>query len=119
MPDKLCSIIRVYVMFIVTNQLPFYPVNYVPHPGRRTWIYLAAHFESVEGAQGFIVGFIFVFGHDERHLGLLQPTQAPVTPQRLQRSRLPRRSSNFSSSGSKPEIYNCFLRAGSLSGFVR
>ncbi len=26
-----------------------------------TWIYSASHFASVEGAQGFIVGFIFAF----------------------------------------------------------
>ncbi len=49
------------------------PVDYVPHTGRCfavsykmktnvTWIYSASHFASVEGAQGFIVGFIFVFG---------------------------------------------------------
>ncbi len=72
MPDKLCSLIREYVMFIFTESLLFYPVDYVPHTGWRftvsyemktnvTWIYSAAHFASVEGAQGLIVGFIFVF----------------------------------------------------------
>ncbi len=60
-------------MFIFTNSLAFYPVDYVPHTGRRftvsyelktnvTWIYLASYFANVEDAQGFIVGFIFVFG---------------------------------------------------------
>ncbi len=45
---------------------------YVPHTGRRftvsyemktnvIWTYSASHFASVEGAQGYIVGFIFVF----------------------------------------------------------
>ncbi len=59
-------------MFIFTKSLLFYPVDYVPHTGRRfkisykmktnvTWIYSASHFASVEGAQGFIVGYIFVF----------------------------------------------------------
>ncbi len=72
MPDKLCSVIREYVMFIFTKSLPFDPVDYAPHAGRRftvcyeiqtnvTWIYLASHFASVEGAQVFIVGFIFAF----------------------------------------------------------
>ncbi len=61
-------------MFIFTKSLPFYPVDYVPHTGRRltvsyvmktnvTWIYSALHFASVEGAQGFIVGYIFVITH--------------------------------------------------------
>ncbi len=47
-------------------------MDYVPHTRRRftvsyemktnvTLIYSASHFASVEGAQGFIVGFIFVF----------------------------------------------------------
>ncbi len=59
-------------MFISTKSLLFYPVDYVPLTGRRftvsykmktnvTWIYSASHFASVEGAQGFIVGFIFAF----------------------------------------------------------
>ncbi len=70
MLDTLCSFSREYVMFTFTKSLLFYPVNYVPHTGRRftvsyemktnvTWIYSASHFASVEGAQGFIVGFIF------------------------------------------------------------
>ncbi len=70
MPDKLCSFIRENVMFIFTKSLLFYPVDYVPHTGRRftvsykvktnvTRIYSASHFASVEGAPGFIVGFIF------------------------------------------------------------
>ncbi len=70
MPDKLCSFIQEYVMFIFTKSLLFYPVDYVAHTGRHfpvsndmktnvTWIYSASHFASVEGAQGFIVGFIF------------------------------------------------------------
>ncbi len=57
-------------MFIFTKALLFYPVDYVPHTGRRftvsyemktnfNWIYSASHFASVEDAQGFIVGFIF------------------------------------------------------------
>ncbi len=57
-------------MFIFTKSPLFYPVVYVPHTGRRftvpyemktnvTWIYSA--FASVEGVQGFIIGFIFVF----------------------------------------------------------
>ncbi len=72
MPDKLCSFIREYVMCTFTKSLHFYPVDYVPHTGRRftvsyetktnaTLIYSASHFASVEGAHGFIVGFIFVF----------------------------------------------------------
>ncbi len=72
MPDKLCSFIREYVIFMITKSLLFYPVDYVPHTGRRltvsyemktnvTWIYSASHFASVESAQGFIVGVIFVF----------------------------------------------------------
>ncbi len=59
-------------MFISTKSLLCYPVDYVPLTGRRftvsykmktnvTWIYSASHFASVEGAQGFIVGFIFAF----------------------------------------------------------
>ncbi len=59
-------------MFILTKSLFFHPVDYVPNIGRRftasykmkpnvTWIYSASHFASVEGAQGFIVGFIFIF----------------------------------------------------------
>ncbi len=51
---------------------PFYPVDYVPHTGRRytvsekmktnvTWIYSASQFASVGGAQGFIGGLFFVF----------------------------------------------------------
>ncbi len=70
MPEKLCSLIREYVMFILTKSLLFCPVDYVPHTGRRftvsyemktnvTWIYSVSHFTSVEGAQGFFVGFIF------------------------------------------------------------
>ncbi len=46
-------------------------MDYVPHAGWRftvsyemkanvTWIYSASHFASVEGAEGLIVGFIFV-----------------------------------------------------------
>ncbi len=72
MPDKLCSFIREYVMLIFTKSLLFYPVDYVPHTGRHftvsyemktnvTWIYSASYLASVEGAQGFIVGFIFAF----------------------------------------------------------
>ncbi len=52
-------------------------MDYVPHTGRRftvsyemktnvTWIYSVSHFASVEGAQGFIVGFIFVFSRANR-----------------------------------------------------
>ncbi len=59
-------------MFIFTKSILFYPVDYVPHIGRRftasyemktnvTWIYSASHFASVDCAQRFIVGFIFVF----------------------------------------------------------
>ncbi len=66
MPDKLCSLIREYVMFIFTKSLLFYSVDYVLHTGRRftvsnemktkvTWIYSASHFASVEGEQGFIL----------------------------------------------------------------
>ncbi len=72
MPERLCGFIREYVMFIFIKSPLFYPVDYVPHTERRftvsyemktnvTWIYSASHFASVEGAQGFIVGFIFVF----------------------------------------------------------
>ncbi len=72
MLDTLCSFIREYVMFIFTKPVLIYPMDYVPHTGRRftvpyemktniAWIYSASHFASVEGAQGFIVGFIFVF----------------------------------------------------------
>ncbi len=72
MPDKFCSFIRENVMVIFTKSLLFYPVDYVPHTGRRfavsyemktnvTWIYSVSYFANIEGAQGFIVGFIFVF----------------------------------------------------------
>ncbi len=72
MPDKPCSFIREHMTFIFDKSLLFFPVDYVPHTGRRftvsykmktnvTRIYSASHFASVEGAQGFIVGFIFAF----------------------------------------------------------
>ncbi len=59
-------------MFIFNKSLLLYPVDYFPHTGRRftvsyeiktnvTWIFSASHFASVEGAERFIVGFIFVF----------------------------------------------------------
>ncbi len=71
MPDKLCSFIQEYVC-IFTKSLLFYLVDYVPLTGRRftvsyemktnvTWINSASDFAIVEGAQGYIVGFIFVF----------------------------------------------------------
>ncbi len=74
MPDKLYSFIREYVMFIFIKSPLVYPGDYGPHTGRRftvsykmktnvTWIFSASHFEGGEGAQGFIVRFIFVFSH--------------------------------------------------------
>ncbi len=71
-------------MFIFTKSLLCYAVDYVPLTGRRftvsyimktnvTWIYSASYFASVEGAQGFIVGFIFAFsranGKPQRPIG--------------------------------------------------
>ncbi len=52
-------------MFIFTKSFPFYPLDYVPH----AWWRFTVSYEmktnvsvaSVEGAQGFILGFIFVF----------------------------------------------------------
>ncbi len=72
MPDKLCSFIREYAMLMITKSLLYYHVDNAPHTGRRftvsyemktsvTWIYSTSHFASVESAQGFIIGFIFVF----------------------------------------------------------
>ncbi len=57
---------------IVSQIYPFFPCGLCPHAGRRftvsygmkpngTLIYSASHFKRVEGAQGFIVRFIFVF----------------------------------------------------------
>ncbi len=71
MPDKLCSFIWEYMMFIFTKSLLYYPVDYAFHAGWRfiisyemktnfTWIYSASHFASLEGAQWLIVGIIFV-----------------------------------------------------------
>ncbi len=77
MPGRLCSSIREYVMFIFTKPLPFYSADYVPHTGRCTTvsyeiktnvtrIYSTSHFENVEGAQGFVVAFTFVFSRANR-----------------------------------------------------
>ncbi len=66
-------------MFIFTKSNLFYPVDYVSHTGRRftvsyemktnvAWIYSDSHYASGEGAQGFIVGFIFVFSRANGNL---------------------------------------------------
>ncbi len=78
-----CLYCDVYIYQIT----PFYPVNYVPHTGRRftvsyemktnvTWIYSASHFASVDGAQGFIVGVIFVLSRENGKL------QRPIRAQK-------------------------------------
>ncbi len=76
-------------MLIFTKSLLFYPADYVPHTRRRftesyemktnvNLIYSASHFASVEGAQGLIVGFIFV---SSRANGKLQrPIRVKRTP---------------------------------------
>ncbi len=72
-------------MFIFTKSLPFYSVYYVSHTGRCftviyemktnvTWIYSTSHFESVVGAKGLQVGFIFVFSRE--NVKLQRPIRA-------------------------------------------